>query len=140
MRTNETYLQAAPGTGTSTARAVALWALQLLLAANFLLTGGGKLSGMEQMVVMFDEIGVGQWLRYFTGALEVGGALLLLVPRLAVFGAIGLAVVMVGAVVTELLILSGNALMPLALLVLLSLLGYARRPNGMVPAVRDGER
>jgi hypothetical protein len=31
----------------------------------------------------FDQIGLGQWFRVFTGALQVGGALLLLIPRVS---------------------------------------------------------
>ena len=35
------------------------------------------------MVEMFDKIGVGQWFRYVTGLIEVGGAILMLVPGMA---------------------------------------------------------
>lgn len=128
MATTGMRTHTVPRSGTTRAKAVALWALQLLIAVNFISAGAGKLVGMEQMVLLFDEIGVGHWFRYFTGVLEIGGALLLLIPNAAWIGAVGLAVVMVGAVMTELLIVSGNAIMPLVLLILLSLVAYARRP------------
>ncbi len=39
---------------------VVLWVLQILGAAMFLMAGGNKLAGNEQMVGMFEAIGVGQ--------------------------------------------------------------------------------
>jgi uncharacterized membrane protein YphA (DoxX/SURF4 family) len=67
----------------------------------FLFAGGRKLAGQQQMVDTFQAIGIGQWFRYRTGIIEVGGALLLFVPSLAFFGASALAVTMVGAVITH---------------------------------------
>jgi hypothetical protein len=42
-----------------------------------------KLSGQDMMVQEFDVIGLGQWLRYLTGILELAGAITLLrvLPR-----------------------------------------------------------
>ena len=34
----------------------------------------------------FDQVGVGQWFRYFTGLVEVFGALLVLIPKTAQAG------------------------------------------------------
>src|SRR2546430_2861644 len=36
---------------------------------------------ISEWVRIFDRIGLGQWFRYFTGALQVTGALLVLIPR-----------------------------------------------------------
>nr|BFE52816.1 hypothetical protein GCM10017745_62430 [Saccharothrix mutabilis subsp. capreolus] len=60
---------------------VVVWALQLALAAYFLYSGW-LLFG-EGFVKKFDDIGFGQWLRYVTGALEIAGALGLLLPGCA---------------------------------------------------------
>ena len=65
---------------------VVLWVLQILGAAMFLMAGGNKLAGNEQMVGMFDAIGIGQWFRYLTGGIEVVSAILLLTPRFAGIG------------------------------------------------------
>jgi len=62
---------------TETIMNVVLWVLQVAAAGMFLMAGFSKLSGNEQMVGMFDTIGVGQWFRYLTGALEVAGGILL---------------------------------------------------------------
>ena len=61
-------------------KTIGFWVLKLVLAALFLLAGGAKLAGLPAMVAVFEQVGLGQWFRYFTGVLEVGGALLLLWP------------------------------------------------------------
>lgn len=140
MATTGTEATAASRSGAGNVKSVALWVLQVLLAANFIFAGAGKLAGMEQMVLLFDEIGVGHWFRYFTGVMEITGALVLLIPSAAWIGAAGLGVVMAGAVVTEVFIVSGNAMMPLVLLILVSLVAYARRPTASGASRRSRNR
>lgn len=94
----------------------ALWALQLALAAMFLLAGSSKLLGDRAMVELFNAIGIGQWFRYLTGLIEVSSALALLVPSFAVFGALGLVATMVGAVIVHLFILGASPALPAILL------------------------
>src|SRR5712672_4245508 len=67
---------------------IALWVVQIALAGMFLLAGGSKLVGAPAMVTLFNTIGVGQWFRYVTGLIEIGSAIALLVPSIAVFGAL----------------------------------------------------
>jgi len=69
---------------------VALWIGQVVLAAAFALASGSKLAGVPAMVGMFDAIGIGQWLRYLTGTIEVGSVIALLVPSLAAYGVLAL--------------------------------------------------
>jgi putative oxidoreductase len=90
---------------------VFMWTVQVLLAAYFVYSAallfGDSLAGK------FTEIGAGQWLRYVTGALELAGAVGLVVPVLSGLAALGLTAVMAGAVGTELFLLSnGDALLP----------------------------
>ena len=79
--------------------------LQVLLGLVFLGAAGSKLAGMQQMVEMFDHFGYPRGFMYFTGIVEVVGALGVLlgifVPVLAVLGALLLAATMVGAVLTH---------------------------------------
>ncbi len=89
---------------SSRAKDVALWALQILTAAAFLMAGLGALSGQPMMVETFDKIGIGQWFRYVTGSIEVASAILLLIPRLTPVGAALLVCTMIGAVLTHLVI------------------------------------
>src|SRR5579862_3681742 len=87
---------------------IALWSLQILTAAAFLMAGFAKLSGQPMMVEMFEKIGFGQWFRYVTGGIEVTSAVLLLVPRLTPVGAALLVCTMIGAVSTHAAILGGS--------------------------------
>ena len=105
---------------------VALWVVQVLLAAAFVMSGGGKLAGTERMVELFDTIGVGQWFRYVVGALEIAGAVGLLVPRLAGLAALGLTGVMAGAAVTEVAI-GGMPVPALILAILAAVVAWGRR-------------
>jgi putative oxidoreductase len=108
---------------------VVLWTLQFVGAALFLFSGTVKLSGAPMMVHMFGAIGVGQWFRYFTGGLEVISAVLLLVPSLARFGALAMAVTMVGAILTHLFIIGGNPAIPIALLAAMTTIAWVRSRN-----------
>jgi putative oxidoreductase len=105
---------------------VALWALQLVAAGMFLMAGTMKLSGNPMMVDMFATIGVGQWFRYVTGGIEVVGAILVLVPSMARYGALALAAAMVGAILTHLFIIGGSPAMPIVLLAMVATIAWAR--------------
>jgi putative oxidoreductase len=108
------------------ALAVVLWTLQIVSAALFLFSGALKLSGAPMMVQMFGAIGLGQWFRFFTGGLEVISAVLLLVPSLARFGALAMAVTMVGAILTHLFIIGGSPAVPIALLAATTTIAWVR--------------
>ena len=105
----------------------ALWTLRGMLALVFLGAGGAKLYGVPMMVQEFDHIGLGQWFRYFTGGLEVLGALLILAPAFAAFGAVLLICIMIGATFTHLFVIGGSAVPALILLALSSVVAYAKR-------------
>jgi putative oxidoreductase len=85
-------------------RTVFLWVLTVASAALFVLAGTLKLAGVDMEVQLFATIGIGQWFRYLTGLLEISGAVGLFVPALASYAALMLAVVMSGAVMTDLFI------------------------------------
>ena len=106
---------------------ITLWIVQIALAGMFLLAGGSKLLGAPAMVGLFDAIGIGQWFRYLTGLIEVGSAVALLVPSIAVFGALALVATMVGAIVTHLFIVGGSPAMPAILLVGSAAVVWTRR-------------
>jgi uncharacterized membrane protein YphA (DoxX/SURF4 family) len=112
---------------TGKALNVVLWVLQIGVAAVFLMSGFAKLSGASPMVALFETIGVGQWFRFVTGGLEVLGALALLVPRFSGAGALLLALVMVGAIMTHLFIVGGSPLLPIVLLIVAALVAWYRR-------------
>ena len=115
---------------------VALWVLQAVLAFQF--AGGGllKLTGSPEMVELFATIGAGQWLRYVVGALEVAGAVGLLVPRLSGLAALGLAALMLGATVTNLFIIGESPWLPLGLLLVAAVIAWGRRSQTRAVAAR----
>jgi putative oxidoreductase len=106
---------------------VVLWVLQIAGAAMFLMAGTSKLAGAPAMVQVFGAIGWGQWFRYLTGFLEVAGAVALLIPALAGFGALWLTAVMAGAIIAHLTVLGGNPAIPVALLLAMAAVAWGRR-------------
>lgn len=121
----------APASSARSSKNIALRVLQGVLAAFFLVAAAGpKLFGEATAVAMFDEIGAGQWFRNLVGLLELIGAIGLVIPRLARFAALGLAAVMVGAVLTSLFVLDAGwlTITPAILLALLGLVAWGRRP------------
>ncbi len=116
---------------------VFLWILQALLAVGFLIAGGLKLAGNPEMVSNFNLIGWGQWFRYLTGLIEVGCAIMILIPRPAPIAAVLLICTMIGAIVAHLTVLGtgGIAAPPiLAAMCAVVFWGRRRRPASTAPA------
>ena len=82
-----------------------VWIVAGLLAAMFLVAGWSKVSGSEMQRKGFAERGQSLGFMHLIGALELAGALGLVVgfwvPILALLAAIGLTIIMVGAVFTH---------------------------------------
>ncbi|HEY4085474.1 MAG TPA: DoxX family protein [Bryobacteraceae bacterium] len=81
------------------------WILAVILAVVFVFVGGAKLIGARAMVQEFAQIGMGQWFRYFTGILEISGAVGVLIPRYRFWAALQIALVMVGATIANIWVL-----------------------------------
>ena len=99
------------------ARTVVGWVLRVALAAVFLAAGLGKLAGDPAQVDLFADIGAGQELRYLVGGLELAGAVGLFVRGLRSAAALGLAALMVGATVVDVLVLHVSPALTIALAV-----------------------
>jgi putative oxidoreductase len=112
---------------SSRAGRIGLWVAQIALASLFLLAGGSKLAGAPATVTLFEAIGVGQWCRYVTGLVEVGSAIALFVPSLAVFGAVALVATMLGAIATHVFVIGGSPAVPAVLLLAALVVVWARR-------------
>ena len=113
---------------------VAVWVLSGLLAALFLMAGGSKLAGAEIHVQHFAQWGWPDWLRLVVGAVEVTSAVLLLIPRVALFGGCALMALMAGATYTHLFRATGEGGMAVFTLILLSLaalVAYVRLPDAL---------
>jgi uncharacterized membrane protein YphA (DoxX/SURF4 family) len=108
------------------AKNAVLWILQVLGAAIFFMSGWMKLSGNEQMVQMFDLIGVGQWFCYATGLIEFGSAILLLLPAFSGIGGLLLVPTMIGAILTHLFVIGGSPALPIGLLFVMAVVAWGR--------------
>jgi putative oxidoreductase len=106
-----------------------LWVVRALLALTFVAAGGAKLYGVPMLVEEFHHIGLGQWFRYVTGGLEIAGAILLLAPRKAAFGALLLICIMIGATITHLFVIGGSPVPAIILLALSALVAYSERAD-----------
>src|SRR5215471_7451639 len=110
---------------------VLAWILAILLAFAFVLAGGIKLASNPGMVQEFAQIGLGQWLRYLTGFLEVTGAIGLLIPKVRFWAALQIATVMLGATFTNIFVLHLPAMARVTgiLMGLALALAWLRRPQ-----------
>jgi hypothetical protein len=95
-----------------------VWLPRIAVALVFTFLGKDKFAAQSDWVAIFDHIGFGQWFRYVTGALQVGGALLVLIPRTFAIGIIVLSCTMLGAMATWIFSFDApfNALFPGAIL------------------------
>jgi uncharacterized membrane protein len=108
---------------------IALRTVQVLLAVFYGVASAlPKLIGNQYAVDAFDKIGWGGAGMYTIGALELAGAVALLIPVLQSVAAVALSALMVGAFVVQMVVFGGeNAATPLILIVPLVLIAWARR-------------
>ncbi|WP_369388586.1 DoxX family protein [Streptomyces sp. CG1] len=148
---SETTASAAPtapvaSTGSLSSRRraarIALRSVQVLLALFYGIASAlPKLIAHPSAVEAFDKIGWGSGAMYTIGALELAGAVALLIPVLQSLAAIALSALMVGAFIVQLTAFHGqNAATPLILIVPLALIAWTRREhNGeLLRLVRRG--
>ena len=84
------------------AREVLLWIISLFLAWVFLRQGYAKFSDTSGWARAFRIWHYPDWFRMLIGGIEVVGAVLVLVPRVATIGAVMIVCVMLGAMGTHL--------------------------------------
>jgi uncharacterized membrane protein len=129
--TTTSAVPAGPLTGRVRGARVALRAVQVLLALFYGLASAlPKLIAHPTAVESFDRIGWGSGAMYTIGALELAGAIALLVPVLQSVAAIALGALMVGAFIVQLTAFDGqNAATPLILIAPLALIAWTRRTH-----------
>jgi uncharacterized membrane protein YphA (DoxX/SURF4 family) len=96
------------------------WLPRLGVIVAFVLIGVTKFDNDPRgdWVRIFEQIGFGQWFRYFTGVMQITGAVLMLTRWTRTIGAIMLACTMVGAMFVDVFVAHSPvfALIPLILL------------------------
>ena len=109
---------------------IVLWIIALLLAFVCLRSGWLKVTGNVFWVRDFRRWGYPDWFRIVVGIAELTSMALILVPRLASYGASLFALVMLGAIFTHYAYNETNRLpFNLFLLVLSLIIVLTRRPN-----------
>ena len=107
------------------------WVLRLGVCGVFVGVGLTKFASDSMWVKLFAGIGLGDWFRYLTGALQVAGGLLFLSPKTIYVGLVLAGGTMVGAIIVHLFVLGtgvGGAIIPAALLIF-TVAVAARRPD-----------
>ena len=122
----QTSTASIPSSSPGKAVLILIWILSILEAALFLSVGIPKLLSVPIMVTEFGKIGLGQWFRYLTGALEVIGAIGLLIPKYSGYAALLLCAIMVGAIITILKVLGGPPTLPIIVLIISAIIAYFR--------------
>jgi putative oxidoreductase len=107
-------------------RSFATWVLSIIVALAFLGAAFAKFTYQPSMVTLFQSFSYPLWFMYVTGSLEVAGAVLVLIPRFAIFGAGLLSAIMVGAISSHVSHGQAGAIVPLILLVPTILVGWLR--------------
>ncbi|POX61819.1 hypothetical protein C3492_18770 [Streptomyces sp. Ru62] len=118
-------------TGRARGARVALRGVQVLLALFYGIASAlPKLIAHPTAVESFDRIGWGSGAMYTIGALELAGAIALLIPVLQSVAAIALSALMVGAFIVQVTAFDGqNAATPLILIAPLALIAWTRRAH-----------
>ena len=107
---------------------IARWVPRIAVSLAFLGLGPQKFSD-PFWIKLFQHLGFGDWLRYLTGTMQIAGAIMLLIPRTALPGAIVLSITMVGAMLAWIFFLGSpaSALFPAILLAILIAIGMNAR-------------
>lgn len=112
------------------------WAFKIVIAVLFIMFGVLKLIGVPMLVQEFGVIGLGQGFRYFTGLVEVGGALLMIYPKTFRYGAPMLLCVSIGACIAQTTRLHEDIIHTLVLIAATGFLTWtAWRPRARIAAV-----
>ena len=107
----------------------AIWIVRILLFAFFLFEGLDKFGSRRLWIRIFQQIGWGDWFRYFTGAVESAGAMAMLIPRLTPVAVVLLGSAMLGALVTHVLVVGvgPQSVIVTVLLCLILVVGWSWR-------------
>jgi len=109
---------------------VLVWIAITLGVVAYGASGTSKVLGVEQMAQSFTNYHLPLWFMTFIGACEIAGAIGLLIRRLSALAALGLAIIMLGAISIHLMYDAPPMAAPAAvLLVLMGFVAWQRRPG-----------
>lgn len=101
----------------------------------FVMAGLDKFqSPPNEWIGIFAQIGLGQWFRYFTGAVEIGGAILYFPTWTCPIGTAILGCTMLGAVIVRITVLHNFGAWIIPAILLFAVVAIAsRRPDEPLP-------
>jgi putative oxidoreductase len=107
------------------------WVLRLAVAFIFVSSGLEKFSigPGQEWIRIFAKIGLGDWFRYLTGAMEIAGGLLLVTPFATKAGVALLVTCMAGAIVCHLFVLGDPFSSIINVGLIVAILAAGRRPK-----------
>jgi uncharacterized membrane protein YphA (DoxX/SURF4 family) len=115
-----------------------VWVLEVVLAGIFVLAGVSKLLGTETFVIQAAAMrGFPGWIRMVVGIVEIVGGVALLIPGLTTNAALGLAILMIPATITQQISGEPGILVPIVLFLLLLLLAERREPVTVRTSIRS---
>ena len=108
-------------------KSIAAWTLQILFAIFFTFQAAMKLGASPHWVSRFRVWGYPEHFYFVVGLCELLGAILLLIPRLARWGAVLLLIIMTGATATHVINREPQVVTTVLIMILLSALLYLCR-------------
>lgn len=120
-------------------RNIVAWVLQGLLGLAFIASGIKKFTDLPGTIGMFSNLGLPGIVAYLVAGGEVLGGIGLLVPRFTRVAAMGLLLIMLGAVVMHATKIPGgiaNGVPAIVLLLLLAVVLWLRQPKAVVTEPR----
>ena len=114
---------------TRSLNTVVVWVVDVLVAGLFLAVGVPKVFGLETNFFQFAAMrGFPDWIRVVVGVCEIIGAISLLIPRVSAYAALGLAMLMVPAAITQQMSGESGIYVPILLFFVLLILAERRNP------------
>lgn len=109
-----------------------MWILTVLIAVMIMLAGYSKFGDSFGWAERFVNWGYAPWFASVIGGVEIVGGIALLIPQTALISAMGLTLVMLGAIVTHLMNgEAGSVVAPLVYLVVFSAIIFLRRQKAL---------
>lgn len=118
---------------------VASWVVQVLVAGLFMMMAVPKLMSAPDTVANFERWGLPGKMYLVIGTFEILGAIGLLIPTTSTSAAVGLIMIMMGALYTHLT--HGEmlmAMMPAMVMMMLAFVIYVRNPSKKSVTASDG--
>ena len=110
----------------------AVWIAMALVSLVMLMGGYMKLTGNEMALKSFADLGLPPWFGTFIGVCEIAGAIGLWLRRTSMLAAMGIAVIMVGAVYYHISFPPIQAGIPALVVLILSGWIASRRGGGVI--------